>query len=220
MMRSFFTLILILALAVASHAQMQKGSWMLDGQAGTYRSKYEESQSSPFGSGSILYDQHRGANFYLQPGVGYFVKENWAVGLSGNFQVVNGKSLDENDEEAAKGGQRTYGLGVFSRRYVPLSERLALYGDLRVGGYLRRHFSIDLDSDERTVDSNIKGLDATASIGLQYLVTDFLGVHLQSSLIDYDLSKETAVNYEGTHRRSDLTGGLFSSFQIGASFFF
>lgn len=217
-MRSFFTLILIFALAVASHAQMQKGSWMLDGQAGTYRSKYEESQSSSFGS--ILYDQHRGANFYLQPGVGYFLKENWAVGLSGNFQIINGKSLDQNGEEDGKGRYREYGLGVFSRRYVSVSERLAFYGDLRVGGKLGKFTSIDHNTDEWTIVTRRKGLDATASLGLQYLVTDFLGLHLQSSLIDYDLSKETAVNYEGTHRRSDLTGGLFSSFQIGASFFF
>ncbi|MBN7810027.1 hypothetical protein J0A68_03610 [Algoriphagus sp. H41] len=197
---------------------MQKGSWMLDGQAGITRSMLEESRSSSLGSTG--YDQHRGANFYLQPGVGYFLKENWALGLSGNFQIVNGKSLDRNDEVIAKGNYRGYGLGVFTRRYSPVSDKLAFYGDIRVGGYLGNSGTIDLDTSERTVHSKRKGIDASASVGLQYLVADFLGVNLQSTLIAYDFYKLTGVSYENTQRRSELNGGLFSSFQIGASFFF
>ncbi len=218
MKRLTFTLVLVWALGLTTQAQMQKGSWMLDGQAGTTHSKIEENRA-PLAGGSY-YTWHRTANFYLQPGVGYFVKENWALGISGDFQFLRGQSRNLDGSEAGKGDYRGYGLGVFTRRYSPVSEKFMFYGDIRVGGYLGNSGIIDLDSSERTVNSKRKGLDVTAAVGLQYLVVDFLGIHLQSSLIDYGIYKNTAGGYESQDKVSHLNARLFSSFQIGASFFF
>lgn len=217
-MRPLLTLFLFLVLAMTSQAQMQKGSWMLDGQFGTNRNKYEESQTPP--SGGTQFTSQRGANFYLLPGVGYFIKENWALGLSGDFQYISGKSLNDDGSEAAKGDYRVFGLGLFTRRYIPVGDKVSFFGDLRIGGYLGNSGSIDLDTSERSVVSKRKGLKGTAGVGLQYLVANFVGVHLQSSLIDFQSYKDKPINYEGQTKNSEVTGGLFSSFQVGATFFF
>lgn len=218
MMRPLLTLFLFLVLVVTSQAQMKKGSWMLDGQFGTSRNKYEINEKPV--SGGTQFTSHRGANFYLQPGIGYFIKENWALGLSGNFQFVSGKSLNDDGSEAAKGDYRVYGLGLFTRRYIPVGDKLSFFGDLRIGGYLGNSGSIDSNTSERSVFSKRKGINGTAGVGLQYLVANFLGVHLQSSLLNFQSYKETPLHYDGESKSSEFNSGLFSSFQVGATFFF
>ncbi|GAB3227976.1 hypothetical protein J0A67_14810 [Algoriphagus aestuariicola] len=218
MRKSFFTLALVLVLAISGHAQMQKGTWLLDGQAGSTHNKIEENRATL--AGGSYYTWHRTANFYLQPGVGYFVKENWALGISGDFQFLSGETRNLDGSEAGKGNYRGYGLGFFTRKYVSVSEKLAFYGDLRVGGYLGKPTSMDVDSGERIVHTKRKGLSGSAAVGLQYLVAGFLGIHLQSSLIDYDYHRSIPENYEGDNTTSNLNAGLFSSYQIGATFFF
>lgn len=217
-MRTLLTVFLFLGFAITCQAQMQTGTWMIDGQFGTNRNKFDESQI--LSSGGTHYTSHRGTNFYLQPGVGYFIKENWAVGLSGDFQYISGKSLNDDGSEAAIGDYRVFGLGLFTRRYIPVGDKLSFFGDLRIGGYQGNSGSIDSNTSGRSVFSKHKGIAGTASVGLQYLVANFLGVHLQSSLVDFQSYQETPLNYDGKSNSSDINSGLFSSFQIGATVFF
>lgn len=66
----------------------------------------------------------------------------------------------------------------------------------------------------------MSGFEASAGLGVQYLVMDFLGLHMQTTLVDYDRIKNTGVTYDFSGTSSNLNARLFSSFQIGASFFF
>ncbi len=217
MKRPLFTLFFLLVLGVTGHAQMQKGSWMLDGQAGIDLRKSDEQYGDP--SKSDYSASNRVTTFYFLPGAGYFIQDNLALGLSANFQAVSGKGqYGENDPTRAN--HLTYGLGLFSRKYISAGEKLSFYGDIRLGGFWGNSGWFDGESSDRTVLSKDTGIEGSASLGIQYLVKDFLGVHLQSPLVAYEKSTNAGVAYEGRSGSSNLDVRLFSAFSLGATFFF
>lgn len=215
MRRSFFTLALVLVLAVSGHAQMQKGAWMLDGQVGI---SFSSQDNESFHSGAYS-NSSRSKQLILSPGLGYFVSDHWALGLSPSFAVGWGKG-ESGGNSPVKGNSFDYGIGLFSRKYIPAGEKLFFFGDLRFGGFWGDSGWKENGASDRTVLSKSNGIEASASLGLQYMVTEQLGIHLQSTLIDYWKRTVNGVAFDGSDKNEHLNARLFSSFQIGASFFF
>ncbi|MDX5339963.1 MAG: hypothetical protein LPK25_13110 [Cyclobacteriaceae bacterium] len=217
MKRLFLVLFFLLTLTFASLAQLQKGSWMLDGQVGlSLNRQNNESLDSPWGAYTL---SSRNKQFTLSPGLGYFVRDHWALGLSPSFAVGWGKGESGNNSQV-KGNSFDYGIAVFSRKYIPAGERLFFYGDFRFGGFWGDSGWKDNGASDRMVLTENKGIEANASLGLQYMVREHLGIHLQSTLIDYWKRTVNGVAFEGSETRESLSVRLFSSFQIGATVFF
>lgn len=91
-------------------AQIEKGAMMIGG------------------NGSAFYrNMENGHHFqtHLAPSFGYFPLKNWSVGghVSGSFTQYRAGTM----KESAFGS----GLGLFSRYYVPMSEKLFLFGEIR-----------------------------------------------------------------------------------------
>lgn len=131
MKRSLLAIVLLMGLSLTTHAQMQKGSWMADGQVGGYATDEKSEHKDPSWDDYNL--SSKTTSFYLVPGVGYFIQDNLALGISGRFQVVTASAQNGENEEL-RGNQLSYGMGLFSRKYFPAGERLSFYGDLRAGG--------------------------------------------------------------------------------------
>ncbi|MCU0401768.1 MAG: hypothetical protein MUE75_12320 [Algoriphagus sp.] len=217
MKRFILASLFLLAIGFGAQAQMQKGSWMVDGQVGVSMDRQDNQIFDPtLGNYANFYRQ---SEFSLSPGLGYFIQDHWALGLSpslgmgwGERELTGNSPVNFNSFE--------YGLGLFSRKYIPMGDKLAFFGEIRIGGFLGNLEEHEEDSSNRVVQAKISGLEAGASLGLQYLLKDWLGLHLQSALVDYRLNKVKGTVPEASATTTSLNTQLFSSFQIGATLFF
>ncbi|TNF42434.1 MAG: hypothetical protein EP311_05275 [Cytophagales bacterium] len=217
MKKSILILTFLLGLAFSGKAQMQKGSWMLDGQVGLSMNRQEnQTLDATFGTFSNSY---RLKEFSLSPGLGYFFQNNLAIGLAPSFGIGWGKE-ESSGNTSINFNSFEYGLGVFSRKYFPVGDRLSFFGDFRIGGFCGDLGSKEESSSDRTVLTKSSGLEAGLSLGLQYLIKDYLGIHVQSSMIDYRKSTENRVAFGGSSTITSWNTQLFSAFQIGATVFF
>jgi hypothetical protein len=118
MKKTPFILLLLFCSAFSALAQTEKGTWMLGGSAGWSKS----SSDYEFGTGSGKY---KNSSLSFSPNIGYFVSDNFALGLSLPIQFfkteVTGEPLMMNDSRYF-----SYGFGPSIRYYFPLNEKWAL----------------------------------------------------------------------------------------------
>lgn len=214
MKKIFLQFLLVVGMVGMTHAQTQKGSWMLDGEVGTVLSNTKSL------SEDHLYEQKdHHYNIYLRPSVGYFIKDNWAIGLASGFQFVGLRSrLETSYEPIAKGEYNVYSFQVFTRKYFPIDEKISLFGDLRLG--YNFHITKVMDEDDIERIGIINSVEGSTNIGIQYMVTDFLGIHLQSTFLHFRQSISNKDNFFQTSNETEFQGGLFTNFGIGSTFFF
>ena len=101
----FVTLVLF---SITSQAQITKGNWMVGGSGSFSSTSYETTNSD----GST--NNGKGSQLAVFPDIGYFIVNNLACGLSGNFYL----SLPENG-----GNSTSFGGGPFVRYYFLKSDK-------------------------------------------------------------------------------------------------
>lgn len=110
-------MLLIIAIAICSFANAQKGSVLVMGSV---------SYNSQKNSNSNLENTQN--YFGIQPKVGYQFHENWTAGIEANF--MNNK---QDFYEGSQYKDRSYGFGGFLRYSKPLGSIFSAYADLGVG---------------------------------------------------------------------------------------
>lgn len=110
-------MLLILAIAVCSFANAQKGSVLVMGSV-SYNS--QKNSNSNFDNKPNV--------FAIQPKIGYQFHESWTAGIEGNF--IN---IKQNSFEGSQYKDRVYEFGGFVRYSKPLSTIFSAYADLGVG---------------------------------------------------------------------------------------
>ena len=89
MKNSKFFLVLILFIAFNANAQLTKGNWLVGGTGSLNYTKIIDKQQPMTGSSAILISTVTGSySILLEPSIGYFIKNRFAVGLKLNF--ING----------------------------------------------------------------------------------------------------------------------------------
>lgn len=109
-------LLLVLALAIFSFANAQKGTVFVSGNVGYYSQKSDNPGSSPDYT-----------NFSFSPKVGYQYNDNWIVGVESN--IANTKNTYSIGEYKTNG----FSVGGFIRYSKPLGGIFSVYGDLGAG---------------------------------------------------------------------------------------
>ncbi|CAD5341007.1 hypothetical protein FLA105535_00969 [Flavobacterium bizetiae] len=109
-------ILLILALAMFSFANAQKGSILVMGNIGYVSDKTE-----------FRFGETKTNTFTFSPKVGYQFNDNWTVG--GEFTVSS--SNDENAVREIK--ENGFKLGAFVRYSVPLSQTFSVFADMGAG---------------------------------------------------------------------------------------
>ncbi len=184
-MKKLFILILAVGFwSVESKAQMQKGSWMLEGSAGLERSRITNLDTDEKYNPATVYSLH--------PKVGYFVADNFALGVSGLFgnSWIRNKDYDQNiPNQFKKSNAFTYGGGLFFRKYMPINEDLSFFAE--AGSEIFWVNPRVVYNEPAGVESGLsrRTFSAQAVLGLQYLISPKVGVHLQTNLLQYQNSK-------------------------------
>ncbi len=110
-------LLLILALAVFSFANAQKGTILVLGNVGYYSQKSDVSLG-------ISPTQN---NFYFSPKVGYQYSDNWTVGVESS--IANSKQTYTSGEYKSN----NFSVGGFVRYMKPIAGIFSAYADLGTG---------------------------------------------------------------------------------------
>ncbi len=100
--------IALVLFTISSNAQITKGNWMVGGTASYNNTTFESTSSN----GNTT--NGKGSNIIVSPTVGYFLANNFASGLSGNFSL----SMPENGKNTTG-----YGIGPFARYYLLKTEK-------------------------------------------------------------------------------------------------
>lgn len=125
-------LLLLLGLFYSQTAmcQLQKGNIQMGGVANIYRSHSEV----------IDVGQTASKNFWnsttLNPTLGYFITDKWVAGLSLNYNRNNSfNRLTTSNIMTNEYKSESWGSGLFVRRYFPLHEKFALFGEFQTNIY-------------------------------------------------------------------------------------
>ncbi len=103
-----FICILIVLFITTTNAQITKRNWLVGGNA-YFNSSTIENTNPDGSSGSVS-----GSGLYINPVIGFFIIDKFAVGLSGNF----GLSIPEQGSNVT-----SYGVGPFARYYFLKPEK-------------------------------------------------------------------------------------------------
>ncbi|UUV20790.1 porin family protein [Paenimyroides aestuarii] len=194
-MKKILLSVAVLATSVAAQAQertfgFNQGDVLLEGslQANSEDNKLETVKTSEF-------------NF--TPKAGYFINDNFAVGLGLNFGSA--KIENYSDVVADRNTQKANNVGfeVFGRYYFMDLNRFQPYGEVGIGynslgGEISRY-------DEATSTTITRDLDKTnrfgvnATLGINYFVTPKIAVNFAlSNVIGFNSSKMDTPNAKAT----------------------
>ncbi|MFH7003820.1 outer membrane beta-barrel protein [Flavobacterium bizetiae] len=109
-------ILLILALAMFSFANAQKGTILVGGNIGYVSDKTE-----------FRFGETKTNTFTFSPKVGYQFNDNWTVG--GEFTV----SSSNNENAVREIKENGFKLGAFVRYSVPLSQTFSVFADMGAG---------------------------------------------------------------------------------------
>jgi hypothetical protein len=156
-MKLKFVLAITLVCAyITTQAQVGKGSVWVGGNIGYTKSKYSPS-----------FPNSRGT--FIRPAIGIAIKENTIAGIDINYSNAHSDNIFNNGNSKQK--IKTYGAGVFIRRYIPVINRLYIFGQARTG-YNNNRVKVKTDYTTHASESEQKGWDARLdfSPGVSYAV--------------------------------------------------
>lgn len=186
-MKKILLLLTALAgLSTLSHAQefgFQKGDVLLEGNASFYTTKNKQ------------YYGWNSTQLSLNPKVGYFVDDNWVLGLDLGFQSNRTKSPAlYPDQEIDK--SQTYRFGVFGRYYfLKLGERFNAFAEASTSYGLVRNDGWSFAYEKAD------NYAANAGFGANYFITPKIAVGYSfGSLVSFTSQKPDLPNAERIDR--------------------
>lgn len=211
-MKKLLTLLLIIGFwSAESNAQMQKGSWMLEGSAGLERSRSyfpnTGEKSNPV------------SGLALHPKAGYFVDDNLAIGVSGLLGNTWNKNKDYDQNipyQFKKSTQLIYGGGFFIRKYLPINESLSFFSEIGSEiSWVKNRIVFNEPAGEEASQYR-KMVSAQGILGLQYLISPKLGVNMQTNLIQYE---RTQFSLDSDYAQSEFRAGFLINPRFGLTIF-
>jgi hypothetical protein len=214
--KSLLVLVCIFSLAASTKAQINKGSVWLGGNIGYSESenKFQSMNNSDI------------KTIAFKPAAGKAIKENLIAGVTLTYAKSSSKS-DPTGSYNSEKTDKTIGGGVFLRRYIPVVNRLYVFGQVDAGYYNSKSTIEEATSATTKNKTNIKGWSAAISVtpGVSYAINNKL--HLETgfnSLFStvYGKSKSTSTNPDLVGKTKLFTTGInlenASAFYIGFRF--
>lgn len=194
--RFLLSVLFVCSLAVTTQAQINKGAAWLGGQIGYSQTQNETGPTS----------KSKQTSFNFSPAVGTAVKENLILGVFVNYATSKTKATSINTTTTVK-KEETVGGGIFIRKYIPVVNRLYLFGDARA--FYNSYKSTDKANSPET---KIKGFDAgiSATPGLAFAVTDKIQIETGlNNLFSTRYQKRTQTQGINEFENKSFNTGLF-----------
>lgn len=178
----FFALVLGL-FSQESFAQMQKGTWILEGNVGLSSGEPTESNS--------LVELGLKTGYTLNPKAGIFLNDRLVLGFSGLFGNTWNKNDGNTDLPYAveKTNMFRYGGGVFVRNYFVVKENFSFFGEIGSTLSWQKYQVRYTNTSDNTETDYSRNFQVQGTLGIQYLISSKVGVHLQTNLLQYNYTQ-------------------------------
>lgn len=163
-MKNRFTIgVAILFVSLTGFAQQRKGKWLVGGSIDSY----SQTNKVTFPS-----TENTNGRFSVNPKVGYFFADRWAVGLAPGYSFQS----QEDSAQTTKG--KSYNVGAFVRYYQPVGEKLAIFGELNGISYGAGNNTQTYKGNPVTQENTYRSLSVGAFIrpGIVYFITPKIGL--------------------------------------------
>lgn len=192
-------ILVILALAMFSFANAQKGTYLVSGNVSFWSDK-DANQAS----------ESKTENFNFSPKVGYQFKDNWTVGVETGFSSSKNKyTYQENDSNNQERITKNFSAGAFVRYSKSLSQMFLLYADLGAGYKNLKETTTNSFSSTTTFD----GFYASFAPGLFLNIKNNFGLNFGIGGLTYSNTKSNQNNASN----SNFYFNFGQSFNIGIS---
>ncbi|WP_286967916.1 outer membrane beta-barrel protein [Flavobacterium sp. UBA4854] len=186
--------LVILALAMFSFANAQKGSVLVMGNVG-----YNSEKTSNSGS------NNKQNSFNFVPKVGYQFHENWTAGIESSYTKLNQDLSNDNVYS-----YKTFSVGGFMRYSKVLNQTFSAYADLGAGFQNKKETSINNVGEQYPDKGNGFYVGLTPALLLN--VGRGFGVNFNIGSIAYN-----TLNFEGDRTVDRFSFTFGQSFAIGLS---
>lgn len=167
-------------LALGSHAQTEKGNFLL---GGSFNFKSEKNSE----------EYPRTNGFGIGPKIGYFISDNFAIGLGVDYVYSRQKPFVEyaqNEGQAiryAHSGYREQGLSIspFVRYYVNLNTKFKFFGAFSATASDQRGKSIGENQNNTYYGTVNKYYGLSLAPGFAFFPTKKLAIEFSTSLLRY-----------------------------------
>lgn len=207
----------VCAMAAAANAQTA-GSILLYGNVGYTSQKDERTQS--FGGGPSVTSTDKESSFFINPGIGYCITNNLAVGLNVNFTSDKNESPSGTNTQTIKSNSLL--VGPFVRYTKMLGEHFFIYGQLQVG-YLHGSEKTETTGSTITPETKYNGVAGALypAVGIRLtpcvsLTGAFGGVSYDHRT--YDNYVPAGVNATDQTKSNDFRINLGQEFMLGVQF--
>jgi hypothetical protein len=168
-----------------------------------------------------------GTGFNIIPNVGYFIKDNFAIGVIGKFGI----SYQRQDYTrqslifAQTDKSTNYSLGGFARYYKKINDKFSVFieGNTLFRYSISNHEASQIPGRMYKIETQTNGFNVGIYAGLVYFPTPKLGIEgsFGSLYYDYSTSKSKNVSYNN-HRNASTFGVNLSpsSFYLGMNYYF
>jgi len=202
----------VLSMGSGATAQTQAGRIFMGTSLGWNNT--ENTYNVTNGSGTLSSREEKNSNFFIQPLIGAFVSDNLVLGIFVNYENNSNESIYSDISNNSNNEMNAYTVGPFVRKFFPLNEKFALYGQGNIGF---NHRSTRYEPEfvgttfGRTSKSN--SLMAGLKPGIVFFATSKIGVDLSVQGLQYSIGKvkntsESFSNLEAGFNLPNLNIGL------------
>lgn len=213
-LKLLFFVVFVCTLLTTSYAQINKGTVWIGSNFSYDHDKLKPDQSTidrEMRTVSIL------------PSFGVAIKENLVLGIFGNYTNAR---RELHSDYYSKTDEKTYGGGLFVRRYIPVFKRFYMYGEGRLG-YNKSESEENWAYGSSYGSNKLKGWETglTFTPGIAYGVTRTILLEAGfASLFNarYKSTETKSEPYSQLHTLKSFTAGVnlenISAFYIGFRF--
>ena len=177
-------MLLVLALAMVSFANAQKGTYLVFGNVSFWSNKEASSVN-----------ESKGENFNFSPKVGYQFKDNWTIGVEAGFATSkNEYTYEQNAMNNQERKTKNYSVGAFVRYSQSLSQMFLLYADLGAGYNNRKETNTNSFSNPATFTNTFDGVYASFAPGLFLNIKNNFGLNFGIGGLSYYNTKSDQNN--------------------------
>lgn len=205
-----FTFACLLLTNTEVNGQIQKGFF----QAGGSVSYFNNNQETTSALSNPTTQTSENSNWGFVPNVGYFISDNFSLGLQLGFSSHNVKTNE------IEGNGSAFQYGVYGRWYKPISDKFYFFNALSLVLANGTSDALDVSSGQET-KMDMSSFSANVSPGLTYFMTDWLALDTSINLLSYTSTKSETENNNFSRKSDAFNFNLnLTSLNFGLMFYF
>jgi hypothetical protein len=226
MKKSFFILFAVCFMQTA-YSQTEKGKMFIGGQ-------FSLGGSTNSGLDSLTTNNSNVVTFSISPNLGYFIKDNLAIGVSLNLGNTGETQNYQNSQNIPpykttyNYNYTSYGIGLFVRQYYNITGNFRFYlnGGINYSYQttkLTNTYTDPYANDPTIQENHANNFSINITPGLVYFITPKIGIQTTFGGLNYSYSISTIPNVSYDNHSYSSNYGLnlnISSFALGLNYYF